>query len=117
MAFHNDTDREGEEYAALWLTGCGFEIMQRNWRSGRFEIDIIAVKDKTLHFIEVKTRKSISYGLPENLVSRSKLKQFIDAGAAYLSTSAEWNKVRFDILAVSITNDQPEYLFITDVYC
>ena len=117
MAFHNETGKEGEEFAANWLVVCGYEILHRNWRSGRFEIDIIAAKNDTIHFIEVKARKSISYGLPENQVSHSKLRQFIDAGAEFLACDHKWNKVRYDILAVSITIDHQEFLFIEDVYC
>ena len=116
MALHNETGKEGEELAAQWLIRNGFEILHRNWRYSRYEIDIIAAMSDTIHFVEVKTRRSLSYGLPEDQVSKSKLKQFIRAGAEYLSTSIPWKKVRYDILAVSIDNDDQEFLFIEDVY-
>ena len=80
MALHNETGKEGEELAAQWLSQNGFEILHRNWRYSRYEIDIIASIAETIHFVEVKTRKSLSYGLPEDQVSKSKLKQFIKAG-------------------------------------
>lgn len=116
MALHNDTGKEGEELAAQWLISNGYEILHRNWRHSRYEIDIIASLLETIHFVEVKTRKSLSYGPPEDQVSKSKLKQFIKAGAEYLNTSVPWKKVRYDILSVSIDNDRQEFLFIEDVY-
>ncbi len=116
MALHNETGKEGEELAAQWMISKGYEILHRNWRHSRYEIDIIAAISETIHFVEVKTRKSSSYGLPEDQVSKSKLKQFIKAGAEYLNTSIPWKKVRYDILAVSIDNEVNEFLFIEDVY-
>ena len=54
MALHNAVGTEGENIAAAWLTEKGYQVMFRNWRHSHYEIDIIALKDKMLHFIEVK---------------------------------------------------------------
>lgn len=116
MAEHNDTGREGEELAAAWLSSHGFEIIKRNWRYSRYEIDIIASKKDCIHFIEVKTRKSSAYGFPEEQVSKSKLKKMLASGAEYLYQFGAWDKVRYDILAVSIHEPESEFLFIEDVY-
>lgn len=56
MARHNDFGKWGEDLAADYLVQHGFEILARNWRHDRQEVDIIAQKDNTLHFVEVKTR-------------------------------------------------------------
>lgn len=73
MAWHNETGKTGEKLAADWLEK-GFTILEKNWRHKRLEVDIIAEKDNLLHFIEVKSRSSQNYGLPEESVSLKKLK-------------------------------------------
>ena len=70
MASHNDFGKEGEELAALWLSERGYDILHRNWRFGKLEIDIVAKKNEKLHIIEVKTRKGNFFGLPEDGVKR-----------------------------------------------
>jgi putative endonuclease len=111
------TGKRGEELGAAWLQENGFTILHRNWRAGRIETDIIATKEGVLHFIEVKTRRSLSFGNPEDRVDRSKLGRMIDAGSAYLSEHPEWRHICFDILSVRIGVDQKtEFLLIEDVY-
>lgn len=56
MARHNETGKWGEDLAADYLTEQGYAIAERNWRQGRLEIDIIAMRDDTLVVAEVKTR-------------------------------------------------------------
>ena len=116
MAFHNDTGKEGEELATAWLVSNGFDIIQRNWRYSRYEIDIIASKKNCIHFIEVKTRRSSAYGFPEEQVSKSKLRQMIASGAAYLQQHGSWDWVRYDILAIRVGKTSTDYLLIEDVY-
>lgn len=108
---------EGEDLAASWLSSAGFSILHRNWRSGRYEIDIIAEKDGVLHFIEVKTRRSARYGNPEVQVGREKLRHMIDAGSAFIDLHEGWKRIRFDILAIKRYKGMPvEFLLIEDVY-
>ncbi|MCU0380723.1 MAG: YraN family protein [Chitinophagaceae bacterium] len=117
MAIHNETGKQGEEKAARWLRKRDFEILERNWRCGHLEIDIIATKDQYLHFIEVKTRTSNHFGYPEEEVSRGKLRHMIDAGVAWLALHHGWKRVRYDILAIRLnTAGKDEYLLIEDVY-
>ena len=56
MARHNDFGKWGEDIAANYMLEHGFEILERNWRHGRMEIDIIAQKEGVLYFVEVKSR-------------------------------------------------------------
>ena len=74
MADHNELGKEGEEMAQKWLTEKEYTILQKNWRYGKHEIDIIATRGKFLHFIEVKTRKDSKLGHPEDSVTRKKFK-------------------------------------------
>ena len=55
MTTTQHTGRQGEEAAARWLLDHGFTLLHRNWRQGHYELDIVAARKGTLHFIEVKT--------------------------------------------------------------
>src|ERR1700737_4981136 len=70
MTRHIEFGKKGEELAAGWLTGKGFEILHRNWRHGRYEVDIIARYQDVVHFIEVKAGQPGIYGQPEERVSK-----------------------------------------------
>ena len=66
--------RTGEELAALYLTNNGYQILDHNWNLHRgCELDLVAMKDNTLHFIEVKTRTSDLYGEPQVAINRQKM--------------------------------------------
>ena len=116
MALHNELGRTGEQMAAEFLEGSGFTILFRNWRHSRYEIDIIAVKNSVLHFIEVKTRKSTQYGLPEADVDRKKLNSMINASEGFLSKFPRWTRIQYDVLSISITDNNANYFLIEDVY-
>lgn len=108
---------KGEALAAAWLTERGFEVMHRNWRTGRYEVDIIACREGILHFIEVKTKRSSRYGHPEQQVGKRKLQNLVNAGCRYIEADRRWKRIRFDILAVQLYTDRPtEFLLIEDVY-
>lgn len=116
MASHNELGKTGEALAVSHLCALNFEILHRNWRYSRYEIDIIAKKDGKLHFIEVKTRSSNRFGLPEESVSKAKLKTLISAGAMFLHQHKQYMRVQYDILSINIINGKPEYFMIEDVY-
>lgn len=108
---------KGEDLAAAWLTEQGFEVLHRNWRAGRYEVDIIATREGVLHIIEVKTKRSTRFGHPEQQVGRKKLRHLIDAGCHFMETDNRWKRIRFDILAVELYTNQPTaFLLIEDVY-
>jgi putative endonuclease len=116
MALHNELGRKGEELAISYLSKHGFTILFTNWRHQRFEIDVIAVRDDVLHFIEVKTRRTNSYGMPEEAVDKNKLRCMIAAGEEFVQLHSEWKRVQFDVLAISIVNKEVKYFLIEDVY-
>ncbi len=117
MASHNLTGSIGEDLAASWFEEKGFSVLHRNWRHGRFEVDIIATKNNMLHFIEVKCRRSKKFGHPEENVSPKKIKNLIDASAEFLYLHPEWQRIQFDILAINLYENEPtEYFYIEDVY-
>lgn len=117
MASHLHTGNSGEELATAFLQEKGFHILERNWRFGHWEVDIIASLDDCLHFVEVKTRKSTLYGLPEDDVSRKKLTAIINAAEQYQIMYPEWQRIQFDIVSILLKKGQaPEIFFIEDVY-
>lgn len=76
--------KNGEELAALYLTRHGYQILDRNWNLHYgCELDIVAQKDNTLHFIEVKTRTSDRYGEPQTAINYKKMKHLLTAIREY----------------------------------
>jgi len=117
MAEHNETGSTGEAMAADWLTKKGYVIREVNWRYRHWEVDIIAEKKDTLHFIEVKTRRSTRYGNPEDAITRLKFKHLQDAAEQYQFLNPGWKWIQFDVLAITIKDEEHvEYWFNQDVY-
>ena len=117
MALHIETGKYGESIAVKYLILKEFQIIECNWRHKRLEVDIIAVKNKIIHFIEVKTRHSTAFGFPEESVDRKKFKNMQKAAVAYLSRFTKEVRIQFDIVAITrIAGKKAEILFIEDVY-
>lgn len=117
MAQHNKTGSLGETMAAEYLSGNGFAVLHRNWRHLHWEVDIIAEKDGILHFMEVKTRRTKKFGHPEEAVSKKKIQNLINASEEYLYRQPQWQRIQFNILAITILKNEPvEYFLIEDVY-
>ncbi len=103
--------------AAVWLIKNGFEILHRNWRHSHYEIDVIAIKNNILHFVEVKARKNSFGGYPENNVGRSKFKNLQKASDEYLFLYPGHQWIQYDILSIRIFGDrETEYFFLEDVF-
>lgn len=100
MAIHNDLGREGEQLAVDYLREHGYEILETNWTFDKAEIDIIARLDGTLAIIEVKTRSSLDFGLPQEFVKPAKIKLLVKAVDAYILKNDVDLEVRFDIIAI-----------------
>ena len=117
MASHNDLGRYGEEIGKLFLERKNFEILHLNWKYSYYEIDIIASKSNVLHFIEVKTRRTEEFGLPEESVDRKKIQKMMNAAEEYLFRFPGWKRVQYDVLSISFAkSNEPEFFFIEDVY-
>ena len=90
----------GEEAAVDWLRANGFMIVNRNVRYGRYEIDIIASRWDTTHFIEVKTRRLGSLTSPEEAITESKRRALHRAISSYVTSHRLRGQVQFDLAAV-----------------
>jgi putative endonuclease len=100
MAIHNDLGRKGESIAKAHLETSGYEIMDENWVFGKAEIDLIAYKDKTIIFTEVKTRTGNAFGEPEDFVDARKQRLLVQAADEYIYLMNHQGEVRFDIIAI-----------------
>ncbi len=105
MSFTSERGELGERIAADWLRRNGFLIMERNWRFGRYEIDIIASRWDTIHFVEVKTRHAGSLTSPEDAITRDKVCALKKAASAYIAGHRLAHELQFDMIAVEIMPD------------
>jgi putative endonuclease len=100
MADHNELGKQGEALAVEFLQQKGYEILETNWTFQKAEIDIIAQKDSVLAIVEVKTRSSIDYGLPQDFVKPKKIQLLVKAVNEYVLANNLDLEVRFDIIAI-----------------
>ena len=102
MAEHNDLGKWGEDEAALYYEDKGYEILERDWKVGKRDIDLIALtEDKdTLVFVEVKTRQNNDLQEPEEAVDVKKMRKLAIAANAYVKLHGLDMDVRFDIISV-----------------
>ena len=91
---------QGEAEAVNFLFANGYEVLKKNYRFGRAEIDIITRKDDELVFIEVKTRKNADYGYPESFVSEQQERRIRLAAEKYVEDTCWQGEIRFDIIAI-----------------
>jgi putative endonuclease len=103
MAEHNELGKLGEELAVDFLEKNGYEILETNWTFQKAEVDIIAKKDAILAVIEVKTRSSLDYGLPQDFVKPKKIQLLVKAINEYVIANDLDVEVRFDIIAIHAT--------------
>jgi putative endonuclease len=91
----------GEERAAAWYEANGYEVVARNWRCREGEIDVVARRDGTTVFCEVKTRTSSRFGVPAEAVGWEKQRRLRRLAARYLAQpGARSTQVRFDVASI-----------------
>ena len=104
----------GEQLAVAFCLERGFTIVARNWRCRLGEIDLIAKKDDVIHFIEVKTRRRLSYGRPEEAIDGLKLSHLERTIEAYMAAAKEtYRGYQADALAITVRPDgTAQYYFV-----
>ena len=107
MPAHLDTGRQGEDLAARLLLQKGYELVARNYRVGKGEVDLIVKKEGLLVFVEVKTRTNLTFGHPEEAVSRRKAMLVVRAADEYIFRTDWRGNIRLDIVAVVFNRGQP----------
>ena len=111
------TGEQGEELAARYLAEEGYRIIERNYRCRFGEIDIVAQEGETLVFVEVKSRRSDSYGDPQLAVDRDKRKKICLISLNYLSEKhLQSRTARFDVVAVKMLPAGPRIELIRNAF-
>ncbi len=96
---------EGERAAMQWLRRNGYMIRDLNWRSGRYELDIVAERHGVVHFVEVKSRKADGWTTPEAAMTRHKQESLLKAARAYIAQYKIVDEIQFDLVSVDIHPD------------
>ena len=112
MAEHNELGKIGENIACSFLMKHGFTIVERNYRTGRGELDIIAKKDSKLRIVEVKSVKVRSFSdkqallvKPEDNITWEKWKNLVASSHIYLKNKAVSHETRWQIDLVCVYID------------
>ena len=115
MATHNDLGKWGEEMAVQHLREQGYTILDRDWRFGHLDLDIVARTPDgiVVVFVEVKTRTSDVVSSPHDAVDARKIKSLGAAANAYVKEFQIWDELRFDI--ISIIGDRSETALLEHV--
>ena len=100
MAAHNELGRWGEDLAAAILEEKGYAIIERDWKSGHHDLDIVAKDGSTLVIVEVKTRRNRLYGNPEEAIDYKKRRSLLSAINHYTKSHRIYSNVRFDIISI-----------------
>lgn len=116
MADHNDLGKLGEELAVEFLQKEGYEILETNWVFQKAELDIIARKDNVLAAVEVKTRSSLEFGLPQEFVKPKKIQLLAKAINEYVISNDFDVQVRFDVISIYKNNKSFEIEHLVDAF-
>jgi putative endonuclease len=108
--------KEGEDLAAKFLESKGYEIIERNFRHKRNEIDLIVKKTNWLIFVEVKYRTSAAFGYPEDFVDYKKVRNVVDAAVEYQYKINWKGNVRYDIVSVLEMHGKTEIKHFEDAF-
>jgi putative endonuclease len=106
----------GEQYACTHLVEQGYEILEKNWRHGKDEVDIIATKDGLIIFVEVKTRSNDYAGEPHMAVGPKKQRFLIRAADAYMKSLDEEKEARFDVAGIIMNSKKTELTYVEDAF-
>lgn len=104
MTSRQDLGTAGENVAEAHLRKQGFRIIERNWRQGSYELDIICREKKELVFVEVRTRSANTMTPPKETLTPQKQKKVIRAAQLYLARNPWDGPCRFDVVAILANN-------------
>lgn len=112
--------RLGEDLSCSWLHQHGHIILERNWRSGHLEVDVITIDAEGIHFVEVKTRKESIQAPPQDNVNSTKQKRLAKAAKAFLNSTETLPyadmECFFDVIAVTFHGSAYELEWIPQAY-
>ena len=116
MAFRKKLGKFGENLACKYLKNNGFEIIERNYQCRYGEIDIIAEKENTIYFFEVKSRRIYSFGEPEESITSDKVNKIVLSAKYYLNNKKLYNlSCQFDAIAINIYSNNIQIKHLEDI--
>ncbi len=99
-----EVGNKGEKLAAKFLKRKGYKIIQRNYKCKLGEIDIIAEQDRTIVFVEVKTRRTQEFGPPQNAITAAKRSQISKVALFYIREKKFVDQsCRFDVIGITFS--------------
>ena len=116
MKDHIELGKSGEDIAVALLEEKGYLILERNWRLGKEEIDIIARDGNFVVIVEVKTRASNIFAEPETSVTKNKQRILVRTANAYVHYTRQHGEVRFDIITILIRPGEEVINHIVDAF-
>jgi putative endonuclease len=116
MADHNELGKKGEKLAIDFLIKNGYQILEKNYRYLKAEVDIIAKKENILAVVEVKTRSTDYFGDPQDFVNPKKIKLLLYAIDYYVIEKDLDVEVRFDIIAIIHKNNNTKIEHLEDAF-
>lgn len=99
--------REGEVLAERWLRRRGWRVLHRRFRSGHRDIDLVAERDGTVAFVEVKARHGGWFGGPLEAVNWKKRRELVRSASVWIDRHGRVGEVyRFDVIGVLVEGSQ-----------
>jgi putative endonuclease len=120
--YNKEFGNTGENLAAKWLETLGFRIEKRNYACRIGEIDLIVTRDKLLVFVEVKTRRSLVFGMPQEAVNQKKIRYIRRVASWYLTQNMRISylyadfDIRFDVIEIRFIGDVHEINHIENAF-
>lgn len=116
MAEHNELGNWGEDAAVEFLVEKGHEILEKNWRFKKAEVDIISKIENILVAVEVKTRSTDYFGNPQDFIKPKKIKLLVKAIDEYVTRNDLDVEVRFDVIAIIKTEKEIKIQHLKDAF-
>ena len=119
---NQELGKKGEALAEKYLDDKGFRIIQRNYRCKIGEIDLICEKDKVLVFCEVKSRRSIAFGIPAEAIDSKKIRHIRRVASWFLTQKMCINRLysdydmRFDVVEAVFVNEEYELNHVENAF-
>ena len=112
----SETGRRGEDLALAWMQDHGFRLLDRNWRSGHKELDLVMEGDERVHIVEVKTMTPPLLIQPFEKVDPAKQGRLVAAARHYIAQRQVTREVQFDVVSVILGDGQPQVEYIPESF-
>lgn len=107
----------GERIAERWLRRQGWRVIQRRFRSGHRDIDLVVERDGTVAFVEVKARSGAQFGDPVEAVNWSKQQQLVRSASVWIERHGKPSETyRFDVVGVLVEGDRVRVRHIPNAF-